>query len=50
MMKMNEKEPVVFFVNEELVLCFATLKCSKIIHYQVSDFAGMTMKRKIVSS
>ena len=46
MMKMNEKDPVFFCKSRASTL----LKHSKIIHYQETDYAAMTEKRKIVLS
>ena len=47
-MKMNEKEPVgpEHFVNEELVLCYTTLKHSKIIHSQDHRFCYYDHEKK----
>ena len=49
MMKMYEEEPVLFCRRVSNPL-YATLKHSKIIHFTIwiTDFATMTMKRKIV--
>ena len=43
MMKINEEEPV-FFVNEKLASCYATLKHPKKATVRITDFAAMTMK------